>query len=128
MCIRDRYNTYHHTECKILNSLTDKDELGEVLFPLRMFLIGTKQGSELVKLMNDSKVLAMLKGEWNCNEMPYQSNDYFAILNLPWKTGNERSCKTPLSESRKFISLMLIFDALQDIGFFHNDKNATQVR
>lgn len=92
-CRQEAFDLYHRIECKMLvifNSVLHKwPQLKEdPLLVLRLFLIGTKQGSELTKLMNDPNVYDSLEGKRSIVGVPYPA-DYLSFLNLIWKRDDD---------------------------------------
>lgn len=107
-CRQEAYSAYHRVECKMMPYIATIDEYR---IALRIFLIGTKQGSELINLMNDPKVYNCLEGKQNCVDVPYP-DDYFSILNSFWKIDAE--------DQWQFMNVGLLFSPLRHIGFFED--------
>lgn len=108
-------------------SLLCYDEEEEILWlALRIFFIGTKQGSDLTTLMNDPDVYESLSGNRNCVDAPYP-NDYFAILNLFRQGFNDPSSSSRTEEDVQFLARVNLqkiqmvcgmIHALRRVGFF----------
>ena len=69
------------------------------MFALRIFLVGTKQGTELTNLMNYPRVYESLEGKRNCVGVPY-SNEYLSIMNLYWKIDCNQSFSLLMNNER----------------------------
>lgn len=134
-CRQDAYDSYHRTECKLSSMLSYGEEVETLWLPLRIFLIGTKQGSELTNLMNDPNVYESLDGKRKCVDVPY-SNDYYSILNLLWQnyldtssgsTNPKHSFLMARVNLQRIGIVCNMIVALRSVGFFGSRLNATEV-
>lgn len=118
-CRKEAFDLYHRIECRILpwvRLMEDSGgELDNILLCLRMFLIGTKQGSLLTELMRNSNVYDCLEGKLNCVDVSYR-DDYLSILNLPWRF-DEVPPLSPKEKLNKLDIVSQLFRALRCVDF-----------
>lgn len=121
-CQQKAYNSYHRTECEMLPFLKlggMHEEMVAVRLPLKAFLIGTKQGTELKNLMGNTQIHYMIMGKWKYSGEKLSSEDYASILNLPWNNPKDLSTN---SVRAKLSALKSIFKALWRVNFFDNGE------
>ena len=129
-CKMAAHDQYHRTECKILPFL-GKYSVGDkarfILLPLRMFLIGSEQGSALSRLMDDPRILKALDGKLDGAGAGVlnQPDDYLALLASPWKHSEGSTHNTDLVLR---VRLETIITLLEKIDFFKQDREAYEVR
>ena len=88
--------------------------LDDYMLAFRMFIVGTKQGSELTNLMKNPNVYSNLEGKGNCVGVHYPA-DYLSILNLAWKIDD-------INDSFQYMNVAYMFNALRRANYFGKVK------